>query len=225
VLLTQVWYPGPYFAIDSTWDVIKVAVGVDMVIGPLLTLIVFDYRKPVHLLRLDMTVIILLQLAALSWGIWNSYIAHPSYLVYSSGEFYTVAAGEADVSNIVVPSLATSMFSRPKVVFALPPKDAAEKAALFTALLNGKMKDVPFLPQRYRPVGDHLTVLWKRADENARKLIADKGKQKPVEAWLKRQGGAMADYGFFTVFGRKKEGVVVLRRESGELAGYLDLIL
>jgi len=225
LLLTQVWYPGPFFAMESTWEVIKVAVGVDLVIGPILTLIVFDYHKPIRLLRLDMTVIILLQLAALSWGIWSAYVAHPSYLVYSSGEFYTVDAGETDVSKVTVPSLATTMFSRPKTVFALPPKDEAEKAALFTAFLTGKQKDIPYLAERYRPLSEHMKVLLSRADENARSLAANKKKMAVVNAWLKAHDGGMADYAFFTVFGRKNEGVVALHRDNGEPAGYLNLIL
>jgi hypothetical protein len=225
LLLRQVWYPGPYFAMESTWEVIKVAVGVDLVIGPMLTLIVFDYRKPARLLRLDMTVIILLQLTALSWGIWNTYVAHPAYLVYSQGQFYTVDAGEADVSRVSVPSLATSAFSRPRVVYALPPRDDAEKAALFTAFFSGKKKDIPYLAERYRPLHEHLAAIQKMAEVNAKYLGENSRKQQVVNAWLKEQGRPMAEYGFFTVFGHKKEGVVVLRRDSGALVGYLDLIL
>jgi hypothetical protein len=35
----------------------------------------------------------------------------------------------------------------------------------------------------------------------------------------------MDDYGFFGVLSHRKEGTVVLRRDTGELARYLDLHL
>ncbi len=43
-----VWYPAPYFEIDGGWRVLRILAGVDVVLGPLLTLIVFEpgsYRR------------------------------------------------------------------------------------------------------------------------------------------------------------------------------------
>ncbi|MDG4553623.1 MAG: hypothetical protein P9E24_05180 [Candidatus Competibacter sp.] len=41
-----VWYPAPYFEIDGGWKVPRILAGLDVVLGPLLTLIVF---KPIRL--------------------------------------------------------------------------------------------------------------------------------------------------------------------------------
>ena len=61
-LMFFVWYPVPYFEIDGGWKVLRILAGVDVVLGPLLTLIVFKPGKPS--LKFDMSVIVLVQLVA-----------------------------------------------------------------------------------------------------------------------------------------------------------------
>src|SRR5437762_10459463 len=41
VLVFFVWYPHPYFRISGAWNPLRVLIGVDLVLGPLLTLLVF----------------------------------------------------------------------------------------------------------------------------------------------------------------------------------------
>jgi hypothetical protein len=225
LLLLQIWYPGPFFEMESAWRAVRVVIGVQLVLGPLLTLLVFDYRKAAHLLRLDLTVIIALQLAALGWGAWSSYTARPAYLVYSQGLFQTVSPGEVDASRLTVPSLASSVMTPPQMVYALPPQDDAEGAALFTALLRGEAPDIPFLAERYRPLPPHLDELRLQAQRNAQLLQANPAKWQAVGKWLSAHGGTLQEYGFFPVFGHKKEGVAVVHLASGALVGYLDMVL
>src|SRR5436190_21384151 len=63
VLMLALWYPQHYFAAMGGGTLIMLLIGVDVVIGPLITLIVFDPKK--KNLRFDLAVIALLQLAAL----------------------------------------------------------------------------------------------------------------------------------------------------------------
>ncbi len=61
-----VWYPQPYFEVVGAWYLIRILFIVDVVLGPLLTFIVFKAGKPG--LRFDLTVIALVQVAALAMG-------------------------------------------------------------------------------------------------------------------------------------------------------------
>ena len=65
-LMLALWYPQPYFAAMGGDTLILLLIGVDVVIGPLITLIVFDPKK--KSLRFDLAVIAVLQLAALVYG-------------------------------------------------------------------------------------------------------------------------------------------------------------
>jgi hypothetical protein len=57
------WYPPPYFFADGGWQMIRLAAGVDVVLGPLLTLVVFKADKPS--LKIDLSIIGILQASVL----------------------------------------------------------------------------------------------------------------------------------------------------------------
>jgi len=44
-IMLYLWYPEPYFRVSGGQTLLLLLIGVDVVIGPLLTLIVFDPRK------------------------------------------------------------------------------------------------------------------------------------------------------------------------------------
>ena len=52
-----VWYPGAYFAAAGGEGLLLILLGVDISLGPLLTLIIFNPRKRLNLIRLDLSVI------------------------------------------------------------------------------------------------------------------------------------------------------------------------
>ncbi|MGD8783882.1 MAG: hypothetical protein PVG75_05570 [Thioalkalispiraceae bacterium] len=86
------WYPAPFFASDGGWQGIRIIAAVDLVLGPVLTLIVFKPGKP-HL-KLDLTIIGLVQASALAWGIWVVHYERPIAAVYAEGAFTTVTAND-----------------------------------------------------------------------------------------------------------------------------------
>lgn len=72
-LMHWVWYPAPYFEINGGWHVWRILAGVDVVLGPLLTLIVFKSGKPS--LKFDSELYCSsCKLAALIYG-WNNYLS------------------------------------------------------------------------------------------------------------------------------------------------------
>ena len=87
-----VWYPPPYFEAAGGNDLVLLMLGVDVALGPLLTLAVFNPRKGMGKLRFDLAVIAFFQLAALAYGVHVMFIARPSYLVFAVDRFDLVMA-------------------------------------------------------------------------------------------------------------------------------------
>lgn len=69
-LLFQTLCPSPYFHAQGGMRLLLVAV--DIVIGPLLTFVVFDRRKPRAELRRDLAIVVALQVVALSFGLHSA---------------------------------------------------------------------------------------------------------------------------------------------------------
>ena len=71
------WYPYPYRELSGGRELFALVVAVDVVLGPLITLVIFNVAKTRRHLMMDFTVIGLLQVAALAYGLWTVFVARP----------------------------------------------------------------------------------------------------------------------------------------------------
>ena len=122
-LMLALWYPRPYFAAMGGAMLLVLLIGVDVVIGPLITLIIFDPKK--KSLRFDLAVIALLQLAALVYGCSVMFTARPVYSVFVVDRFEVIAANAIDEESRekAVPEFRALSLAGPKVVGAREPRD------------------------------------------------------------------------------------------------------
>lgn len=90
VCITQYWYPGILFDTGNGWKAIGIIAGIDLVLGPLLTLIVFNHNK--NSLKLDLSIIALIQVAALIYGCWTIYSSRPVAIIFAHKSFITTYA-------------------------------------------------------------------------------------------------------------------------------------
>ena len=90
LLVFAVWYPYPYREISGGRELFILVVTVDVVMGPLMTLAVFNLSKPRKELFRDLAVIAVLQIAALVYGLWTVAVARPVHLVFEIDRFRVV---------------------------------------------------------------------------------------------------------------------------------------
>ena len=76
------WYPYPYRELSGGRELFLLLVAVDVALGPLITLAIFNVNKTRRHLMMDFTVIGLLQVAALTYGLWTMFAARPVHLVF-----------------------------------------------------------------------------------------------------------------------------------------------
>lgn len=82
LLVFLLWYPYPYRELSGGRELFLLLVAVDVVIGPLITLVIFNHTKTRRHLTIDFVVVGLLQLAALSYGLWVVFAVRPVHLVF-----------------------------------------------------------------------------------------------------------------------------------------------
>jgi hypothetical protein len=148
-LIIALWYPGAYFEVMGGRHLLILLVSVDVSIGPLLTLVVFDPAKKE--LRRDLAVIATLQLAALAYGAWITFEARPVYTVFAKDHFDVVAANELDVVDLAQakPEFGSLSLTGPRVVGTRMPTDIAERQSVIFAVTAGK--DLQDFPKYYLP--------------------------------------------------------------------------
>lgn len=76
-IVLKVWFPYPHFWINGGLEGVSIVLPVDFVLGPILTLVVSSSKKPKKELFRDLSLIALLQLFALVYGLNKLYSQRP----------------------------------------------------------------------------------------------------------------------------------------------------
>lgn len=100
VLVFCLWFPYPYGALAGGQHLFWMLVLIDVICGPLLTGVVFNSSKPKKELFLDLSVIALMQLMALFYGIHTISLSRPVHLVFEKDRFVSVASADVYVDHI-----------------------------------------------------------------------------------------------------------------------------
>lgn len=114
-VILAVWYPGILFSVDGGWTGLRIVIGVDLVLGPLLTLIVFKSGKPG--LKFDLSCIAIAQSVCMAIGMWIVYNERPIALVMAYDTFYSLAAQEFEEFGKDASMLDAYPGSSPKLIY------------------------------------------------------------------------------------------------------------
>lgn len=91
VLIFSIWIPRPFAELSQAKGLFLLILVVDIICGPLLTLVVYNPSKPRAELQRDLSLIILLQLAALGYGLHTVTQVRPIWLGFERDHFRMVA--------------------------------------------------------------------------------------------------------------------------------------
>lgn len=215
------WYPQPYFAADGGWQGIRLITGVDLVLGPLLTLIVFKPGKPG--LRRDLTLIGILQIVAIVWGTWLVYEQRTAMVTYAYGSFYTLNPEQLQSAGDKAIQIAKQTETVPPYGFIRLPENSRERTEL---VLKTSFSGKPL-----HQLGDRYEVLGKSniseiLDQSLKldQYLSISENQNIIDQFLARHGGKLDDYAFFPLMGRYKKPLLVLRRSDGNILDTLDIV-
>ena len=222
-LMLALWYPQPYFEAMGGGTLIVLLIGVDVVIGPLITLIIFDTKK--KSLRTDLAIIAVLQLAALAYGVNVMFAARPVYNVFVVDRFETIAANQVDPQSLA--SVRENEFrslplTGPRIVAAREPDDNKRKMDIVMSAMNGG-PDLSALPDLYVPYPQ-----FRRAAAKSAHPLGELAKKQPAEAALIRSfvessGRPEGSLGFLPMKARNRDMSVVVDTTSGDVVGILPV--
>ena len=92
-----VWYPAPLAHAEGVTAIFLMLLAIDVTLGPLLSLLV--YKEGKKTLKIDLSVIVLIQVMALSYGVYAIAQSRPAWVVQSGWLFEVVPANAVDVED------------------------------------------------------------------------------------------------------------------------------
>ena len=154
LLVFGIWYPYPYRDISGGRELFGLVVTVDVILGPLITLVVFNRAKPWSELRRDLALVALMQLAALGYGLWTVSVARPVHMVFELDRFRVVHAIDVPSQLLAAtpPGVDALPLAGPTLLSVRPFRDSKEEMAATLLALQG----VPLAarPDLWQPYAD-----------------------------------------------------------------------
>lgn len=144
-VILGLWFPGPLFEAAGGLGLLNILVGVDVVLGPLLTLVVFKSGKPG--MKFDLAAIGTVQLAALVYGCSVVFLARPAFIVFVKDRFELVRANHIpdEERAKAKPPYSELAIDGPRLAAARMPTDPAEQLRIGITAAAGQ--DIQTYPQ------------------------------------------------------------------------------
>ena len=163
-LVFFVWYPFSLAIAVGVTHIFLMLLAIDVIIGPILGVLV--YKEGKKSLKFDLTVIILLQLSALCYGIYSIEQGRPAWLVYNVDRFELVRKNEIVDQNInqAQPQFQEPSWLKPQFVATEFAKDANKRSDdMFAEVLGGI--SIAQRPERYVELNKAKKQMQQRAQK------------------------------------------------------------
>jgi len=223
-IMLLVWYPPPYFDVMGGLGLMKILVGVDVTLGPLLTLIIFNPEK--KSLKFDLSVIAALQIGALAYGVWVMFEARPVYAAFAMDRFDVVSANQLEPEDLAAaaPEYRELPLTGPRVVGIRYP-DKEKNPEEWNKLTFGAVagKDAPQLPKYYATYADVHAEVLKKAKPLSTLVKQKPGSKAAVTAFVTRTGRAENDLAYVPLTGRGSSVTAVVDAHDARIVGFIPI--
>lgn len=223
LLVFGLWYPYPYRDISGGRELFLIVVAVDVVIGPLITLTVFNRRKPWGELRRDLAIVGLIQLAALGYGLWTVAVARPVHLVFEIDRFRVVHG--VDVPDALLgrqpPQVDPLPWFGPTLLAVRPFRNDDESFEVTMVALKGlQIGARPDLWQPYEAAKSRVLKAARPVQELKKRFAS---RVAEIDAVLKAAGRSAETMAYLPVAGRNVFWTAFVDPVTADVVAFLQL--
>lgn len=217
----NVWYINQLDIATGVTDIFWLVLGVDVVLGPLLTFIVFNPLKKE--LKRDLSIIVAIQLAALFYGVQSVYEGRPIYVAFNIDRFDLVQAN--DIAQEKFLKARHSQFkSAPKwgvkFVFAKRPDNPDERQDLLFSALSGGA-DLAYIPKYYDDYGNNASEVALKIREISELINFNPDNKILIEQLERRYPST--EFGYLPLRASKRDLTLILNKKSADVVEYINL--
>lgn len=211
------WFPYPYRDVAGGQYLFMLLVSVDVVCGPLLTMVLFNPLKSRRELTLDLSLIAIVQLAALAYGVHVISEARPVVVAFETDRLVAVAAVQVDTAQLgeAPPELRKLSWSGPVLLGTRDPRDGE---TLDSVMLSLKGVEPSARPGWWQAYDKSRPQIQKRMKKLSELRAARPGEaQAAIDAAAAKAGLPVAELFYLPLTGQKTldEWIALLDREGG----------
>ena len=223
-VVIKLLYPYPYSEMLGGLHLLLMMVGIDVVCGPLLTLILANQKKSKRETCLDFALVIAIQLGALSYGIHTVHLARPVHYAFDHDRFTVVTA--AQLSSEDLAKAPENMRSLPLYgveqisLAAVPPEEMQDSVLLSLGGIEPVAR-----PHLWRPLNAAREAASVRAAmKPVSNLIQHRAAQQAaIKQELAEINLPEAEAYYLPFTSDKNKEWTALLNKQGEIVGYLPI--
>lgn len=206
------WYPGAYFSISGAFKQFLVLAAVVIVVGPVLSAVVYKPGKKG--LTFDLWVLTGVELLVVLVAGYLLFQRQPHFAVFAVDRFEAVARAEVDISKLQTALDTTRPGHAPRLVFAKLPDDPEVHSRLIDETVFYGMADIDRRPEFWEPYTNAIPVIKKVALPLDDLLHGDDVQQRTVAGWLSATDSVATDYICLPLRGRAGDATIILHADT-----------
>lgn len=217
------WYPPALMHMAKADRLLMLIAGVDLIVGPLLTLIIYKVGKPK--LKLDLAIIGLIQFSFLAYGLYTTWNSRPVFLVAVPDRFELVFANEITPKRLAeakIERFKKLSFTKPVLVGAPMPKNPKEQEDIMFSAVGGQ-GDIQTMPKYFVD----YSAVKKNLLARAKPLTAGKSlsaeNAKILQAAAQSYGYRFEQLRYLTLGSSRNYAVMLVEAESGNVVGPVNV--
>lgn len=225
-LVFFIWYPAPLHIALNVTTIFLILLLIDVILGPFLTLLIYKPNK--KNLFIDINIIILLQLSALTYGLYTVAEARPAWLVFAKDHFELIRINDIDARKL---SKAANQYRQPSLfgpqwVAAESPTNIEEKNDILLESVFAGV-DIAQRPNLYQPLKLYKDAIKHRllelsvlsSNNQAANIQAILAKYPEADTWLPLR----VNNPWQPLRANNQDMVVLMHKETAEVVAIVDL--
>ena len=218
-LVLFAWYPYPFWQFGNSGKFAQMLILAAAAFGPILTWVV--YKKDKWGLTFDLWVIALVQLAALSWGVYSLYQNRPFFMVHTVDRFEVISKREVDINWIKEPRFLNKPFVGPILLFANMPTDPVAYQKLLKEIMFEGKPDLQFRPEFWSLYSEKKQFALQKSRPLIELRNALQASEDVIDTLVRKHGGDINQFVFVPVQQKDGQFTAILQAGTGEFVDTL----
>ncbi|MDP3088231.1 MAG: TfpX/TfpZ family type IV pilin accessory protein [Methylotenera sp.] len=222
VAMYLLWYPNEYFSLMGGKLLITLIAGVDVFLGPLLTLIVYRHGK--KSLRFDLACIGVVQVVAMLYGGYVMFESRPVFTVFNKDKFQIAAVVDISPDELAKaknPQWQILSITGPELVAIGTPDIKDKNETMFAKVESASAYRYPRLYDEYK---NHLDKVIKSGKPLARLSEVSEKNKLAVDQFMSKSKRPESDFLYLPITSELAEMSVIVDAKAGDFIEIIDAI-
>lgn len=218
-LIVFTWYPHPFLEFRDTAKFPLMLIIVAALIGPAMTALV--YKKGKRCLLFDLSVIIIIQVVAVTWGTVALYQNRPYFMVFTVDRFEVFSKRKIDFNSIKDNRIIDKPLSGPIVLYASMPRDNEVYQNLIREVMFEGKPDLQYRPEYWSTYRERQAEVMKAAKPLNELRNMRPESVRAIDKLVEENGGNIGELSFVPGLHQNGEFAAVLDANSGKIVANL----